>query len=107
MRCERFISVREFVKMTSAIRTLLFDFRLTSLPADVDIAAEIVKILESEAFSKSDKFSKLSPVPIPQKQDDIKTFIFESDSSDVFVTIRVYEKSDDHVLVTLLVELTT
>jgi len=96
--------------MTSKIKTMLFDFRLTSLPADVDIAAEVVKILESEAFSKSDKFSKLSPVPFALKNPDIKTFLFESDSSDVFVTVRVYEKSgtdDGHVLVTLLVELTT
>ena len=96
--------------MASKIKTLLFDFRLTSLPEDVDIAAEVIKTLESEAFSKSDKFSKLSPVAIAQKQPDIKTSLFESDCSDVFATVRVYQKSgtgEDHVLVTLLVELTT
>jgi len=70
--------------------------------------SQIVNVLETEALAKSDKFTKLASVPIVQKSSDIRTFVFESESSDVFVVVRVYEKSlneEGLVHVTLAVEL--
>ncbi len=96
--------------MDSQIKTILFDFRLTSIPTEEDVIEQIVNILESQSFSKSEKFSKLSQVKIAQrKPPQVQTYIFESEDSNVFVTIRVYDKTDtsDHVLLTLLIELTS
>jgi hypothetical protein len=73
------------------------------------VTEQLIQTLETEALSKSDKFSKLSPVPLAQKNAAIRTLIFESDSADVFAAVRVYDKSDseDHVLVTLSVDIKT
>ncbi len=96
--------------MNSEVKTILFDFRLKSLPTEDDVNEQIIKILESESFSKSEKFSKLSQVKIAQrKAPQVQTYIYESEDSNVFVTIRVYDKTEtsDHVLLTLLIELTS
>ena len=94
--------------MNSQIKTLLFDFRLKSRPTEAEVTDQIIKTLEAECFSKSDKFSKLTAVKIAQRSPDVQTYIFESEVSDVFVTIRLYDDKDANVvLLTLLIELKT
>ena len=95
--------------MNPEIKTLLFDFRLKSLPTEDDVKVQVIEKLESESFSKSEKFSKLCQVKIGQKSRQVQTYIFETETSDVFVTIRVYDKTatEDHALITLLIELKT
>ena len=91
--------------MTASIKTLLFDFRLTT---EDDVTDLIIKTLESEAFSTSDKFTKLTAVQVGQKSPEIRTSIFETETSDALVVIRMYDKSgtkDGLAHVTLAVEL--
>lgn len=92
--------------MTAEIKTILFDFRLKSVPSGDQVSAQLIDILESEAFSKSDKFSKLLAVPLQQRNPSIKTSIYETDNSEAFVTVRVYDK-ESYGLLTLQIELTS
>ena len=91
--------------MNPEIKTLLFDFRLRSRPTEAEVTEQIIQPLEAECFSKSDKFGKLSAVKIPQRNGNVQTYIFESDTSDIFLTIRLYDDIDNVVLLTLLIEL--